>query len=101
MSYLIKVHKTYRSVVAVCDEEIIGKNYEEGQKVLQVPESFYKGEIIATEKELMELLVDLAAEDSTFNIAGKRSVDAAIKAGLVNKKGVGTVQGIPFALILL
>lgn len=101
MSYYIKVHKTYRSVVAVCDEELIGKRFDEGERVLEVTEGFYKGEIINKEEELRELMIDLAKEDSTFNITGEKSVQAAMKAGIVRKDGVMTVQGIPFALILL
>ena len=101
MSYYIKLHKTYRAVVAVCDEELIGKTFEEGQRILQVLENFYKGEVIKEDKEQIELLIDLAKEDSTFNIIGKRSVEAAMKAGIVKKDGIMTVAGIPFAMILL
>jgi len=40
-------------------------------------------------------------EDSTFNIIGKKSVNAALKAGIITKDGIKKIQGIPFALILL
>ena len=43
----------------------------------------------------------MAAEDATFNIAGEKSVNAAIKAGVISKESVGKIQGIPFALVLL
>ncbi len=97
---LIKIHKAYRDVVAVCDSELLGKSFEEGIKVLHVRENFYNGEE-KTAEELVELLKDLAMEDSTFNIVGKNSVDCALKAGIISKEGVKRFQGIPFALVLL
>ncbi len=97
---LLKIHKSYRGVVAVCDSELLGKKFEEGQKILEVRESFYNGEEIK-EKKMIELMSDLAKEDATFNIIGKNSVNAALKAGIISKKGIKKVQGVPFALVLL
>ncbi len=100
MPHLIKIHKAYRLVAAVCDEEILGRKFEEGNKVLDVTESFFKGEEVDDE-ELGKMLAELAREDATFNIIGKSSVDAALRAGIISKAGIRKVQGIPFALVLL
>ncbi len=97
---LMKIHKSYRDVVAICDSELLGQVYEEGEKVLEVRENFYNGEEIEEEK-LIKILQDLAAEDATFNIVGKRSVEAALKAGIISKEGIKKVQEVPFALVLL
>ena len=97
---LIKIHKSYRLVVAICDKELLGKTYEQGNRILEVRESFYNGEQ-KEEKEMIELMKDLEKEDATFNIAGKKSVNAALKAGIISKEGIMKVQGIPFALDLL
>lgn len=97
---LIKIHKAYREVVAVCDIELIGRHFEEGAAVLDLKENFYKGEE-KTEPEMLEILSDLAKEDATFNIVGKKSIDCALNAGIISEEGVKTVQGIPFALVLL
>jgi hypothetical protein len=97
---LIKIHKVYRSVVAVCDSEIVGRTFEEGIRQLNIKENFFNGEEIA-EKELIEKIDDLAKEDATFFIAGKKSVSCAIKAGIVTQEGIGTVQEVPFALVLI
>ncbi|MBS3074294.1 DUF424 family protein [Candidatus Pacearchaeota archaeon] len=99
-SHLIKVHKTYRLVVAVCDAELLGKKFEEGNKQLNIMLNFYNGEEIQ-EEELMKTLIDLAKEDATFNIAGKSSVNCALKCGIISKAGIKKVQGVPFALVLL
>lgn len=96
----IKVIKSYRDVVAVCDSSILGKKFEQGKFQLDVKESFYKGEQVSEEKAI-EIMKKMAAEDATFNITGEKSVNAAIKAGVISKESIGKIQGIPFALVLL
>lgn len=96
----IKIHKAYRTVVAICDSDILGKRFEEGIKQLDIRETFYNGEE-KSEQEIIELMKDLAMEDATFNIAGKNSVDCALKSGIIRKEGIKTIQNIPYALVLL
>lgn len=96
----IKIHNSYRTVVAICDSELIGKIFEEGKKQLDIRETFYKGEK-KTEKEIEEMMIDFAKEDATFNIVGKKSTETALKAGIIGKEGVMKIQGIPYALALL
>ena len=97
---LIKIHKAYRQVVAICDSEILGKTFEQGKAILDVRESFYNGEE-KTEQEITEIMRDLAREDATFNITGKQAVKAAVKAGIIAEEGIKHIQGIPYALVLL
>ena len=98
---LIKIHKAYREIVAVCDNDLLGKVFEEGNKVLDIRENFFKGEEIS-EAKLTEMLKELSSAcDATFNIVGKKSIDCAIKSGIIDKSGIRTVKGIPFALALL
>jgi len=97
---LVKIHKSYRTIVAVCDAELLGKIFEEGKMQIDVSDAFYGGEK-KTDKEVIELLKDSATEDATFNILGEKSVNAAIKAGIIDGKGIIRIQGIPHALSLL
>lgn len=97
---LIKIHKSYRYIVAVCDKEILGKTFEQGNRILEIRETFYNGDEV-TEKEAIEIMQDLNKEDATFNIAGKKSVQAALKAGIISKEGIKYVDKIPFALVLM
>jgi len=96
----IKIHKTYREVVAICDSELIGKYFEEGEFQLDIKESFYKGEEISEEKT-KEIIQNLSREDATFNIVGKKSIQCAVDIGLISKEIIKKIQGIPFALVLL
>ncbi len=96
----IKIHKTYRDVVAICDSNLLGKRFEEGEKQLHITENFYGGKEI-NEKELTEQIEKLTKQDATFNIVGKKSIGIGIKSGIISKKGVMEVKNIPFALVLI
>jgi hypothetical protein len=99
----INIIKTYRTVIAVCDKELIGKKFEQGLLQLDIKESFYKGEEgkQVSEEEATNLMESFSDEDATFNIVGKKSVACALKCGVIEKEGIKTVQGIPFALSLM
>jgi hypothetical protein len=96
----VKVMNSYRTIVAACDKELIGKTFEEGKLQLNLKESFYQGEEIE-KKEMIDLLKDYVQEDATFNLVGQKVINCALKAGIIKQDNVGTIQGIPYALILL
>jgi uncharacterized protein len=96
----IKLHKSYRTVVAVCDSNLLGKRFEKGIKQLDCRENFYKDKE-HTHSEAVQLLKRESAEDSTFNIVGEKSIKAAKEAGIIDDSGILEIQGIPFALVLL
>jgi len=96
----IKIHSSYRKIVAVCDAELLGKRFEQGKMQLEVRKDFYGGER-KSEKEVVKLLREAEREDATFNLVGNKAVDAGIKAGIINKEGVLRIKGIPHALSLL
>ena len=95
-----KITKSYRDVVALCDKELLGKIFFEKKFQLDVKESFYKGELVSHEQALA-LIEEMMAEDATFNIVGERAVQTAKEAGLIDDKAVGSIAGIPFALVLI
>ena len=96
----IKIHKSYRQVIAVCDSEILGKKFEEGNRQLELRENFYKDKEVS-EKEAINIMKRGSYEDATFNIVGKESIGAAIKSEIIAKGDVDYIDNIPFALVLL
>lgn len=96
----VKIHKSYRNVVAVCDSDLIGKTFEEGIKQIKIRESFFRDKELSAE-ETIALMKTESKEDSTFNIVGKQSIKAAKQAGIITEEGIGYIQGIPYALVLL
>jgi hypothetical protein len=97
---LIKVIKSYREIIAICDSDLLGKKFEQGKFQLDVKESFYKGKEMPDEEAIKTMKL-MAKEDATFNIVGKASVSAALKAGIISEQGIKTIQGVPFAMALL
>ena len=97
---LIKIHKSYRDVVAVCDSNLIGKKFGEGKFQLDIKNSFYKGEE-KTKQEAIQIMQNMSGEDATFNIVGKESVACALEAGIISKQGIKEIECVPFALVLL
>ena len=96
----VNIIRTYRDVVAICDSELLGKVFEEGNFQLNIKENFYKGEEVSEQKTI-EIIKDMAKEDSTFNIVGEQAINAAIEAKIIDKEGIKKIQEIPFALVLL
>ena len=96
----VKVHKSYRNVVAICDSNILGKKFEEGKRQLDIRESFYRGEEVDIKKAI-EIMKLQKREDATFNIVGNFSVKTALEVGIIEEGNVGEVAGIKFALVFL
>jgi uncharacterized protein len=96
----VKVHVAYRKIVAVCDSDIIGKTFSEGNKQIEVRDAFFRGEE-KNKEDMIKFLKDQEKEDATFNIVGKESVDCAIIAGIISKDGIMTIDNVPVALVLM
>lgn len=94
---LIKIHRSYRIVVALCDTDLLGKYFEEDIRQLRLNEHFFKGEEI-TPLEAHKQLQKQMAEDASCNIVGKEAVAIAQQAGAITKEMIRTIQGIPYAL---
>ena len=102
MAIKIKIHESYRKVIAVADSNLIGKKFVEGRLQLDITESFYGGKEFSKEKA-MKIIKEGALEDAAFNIVGKESIGAAIEVGIIDDAPgcILKIQGIPHALSLL
>jgi len=79
-------------IVAVCDRDILGKKFKEGNLVLKLDESFYKGSE-AREDEIKEALTCA----SIANIAGEKAIACAVGCGCIDPDTVIYIDGIPHA----
>jgi hypothetical protein len=96
----IKIHRSYRTVVAACDLALLGKKFEEGKRQLDIRENFYKDKE-CDKKEAIKIMQLQVIEDATFNIVGKEATEAAKEAGIISNENISKVKNIPFALTLL
>ncbi len=92
---LIKIHKNQgKEVIAICDEDIIGKTFEEKDLQLKISEYFYKGEKISDEDALIILKTA-----RNINIAGKKAVNFALKNKIIEEDNIITIAGVPNAQV--
>jgi hypothetical protein len=98
MIFLKKHSGEHGVILAMCDEELIGKVLKSGSIYLDLAKyaSFYKGDLLS-EKEAADL-VD-SEEFSSANVIGKRSVEIMISKGIVDKSDVKRVEKVPFVQV--
>ena len=99
---LVKIHKSYRTIVAICDSNLIDKKFESKKEntQLDLTTGFFKGDE-TSESKVLEIIENASFEDASFNVVGEKSVECALKAGIIDKKAIKKIQGIPVALTLL
>jgi hypothetical protein len=93
----LKVHQNPKgSIVAACDEELVGKILEDKKHYMDIDKyrGFYVGEK-AGEKELEKAL----SRFSSANLVGKGPVDIAIKMGLAQKEDIMYIKRTPYIQI--
>ncbi len=95
---LVKLHKNQegQSVAAVCDTELAGKKFEEGNLQLDLTSDFYAGE----ETDDMHA-GDMMRNSDVINLVGEKSVKCAIKEELIEEGHVKKIAGIPYAQVII
>ncbi len=82
------------TLVAACDSELLGKKFSDNELCLEIG-SFYDGKKV-NESMFLEHL----ASATSANLVGKSTVNAAIKAGFIDKESVIRIHGIPYAMMV-
>jgi uncharacterized protein len=82
-------------LVSVCDRNVLGETFENGDVSITVTEEFYGGEE-ADESEVAATL----ARASVGNLVGERAVALAIERGHVDETNVLDIDGTPHAQFL-
>ncbi len=97
MSMLVKVHrKEHRTIVSVCDRELLGQLIEENGKQLDLRGDFYKGE----ERNVQEI-GDIMRNSDGVNLVGKEAIELGLQEGVIEKEHVLTIKGVPHAQAIL
>jgi hypothetical protein len=92
MMYL-KIYKTGQDVlVAVCDCELQGRTFTEGELSLEVSAGFF-----GDEKVSLDVVEKALLDASIANIVGERAVACAARLDCIDKENVLLIDGIPCA----
>ena len=81
-------------LLAICDEELLGKTLREGKIVFKISEDFYKGKKISVDQA-----VSMIENSTIINLIGNECVKKAIENGYVHPKAVLKIEGISHAQI--
>ena len=82
-------------LVAVCDEEILGKTLEGGKVPFKVSEGFYKGTLGEVDEAIAAM-----KQATICNLIGKKIVEAAIDCNMVHERAIIYFGDVPHAQIV-
>jgi hypothetical protein len=82
-------------LVSVCDADVLGDEFENGEVSLTVETDFYDGETVDE-----ETVVSSLAKCSVANIVGTHAVNLAIDHGFVEEENVLDLDGTRHAQLL-
>ena len=89
----IKIYKQGNNIlIGACDEKLIGKKFVDGKFQIDVTREFYDGERITA-----EVLKKYLENATIANLVGEKTVQCAIKLGLVDPDCVLKINGVPHA----
>ena len=84
---ILKERKTERGLlVSVCDADVLGESFENGEVSLTVEEGFYAGEEADEVDE--EAVVESLGRAAVANLVGTECVEVAVEAGIIDAEQV-------------
>jgi len=96
MRVYLKIRRVQKDVVvAVCDENLLGKKFEEGKLRLHIKEDFYGGQLVSIKEG-----IDAIKEATIANIVGENIIRKLIEEGLIIEEAVIKIAGIPHVQII-
>jgi len=93
----VKIHRNERdTILAACDEDLVGRTFREDNKRLDVSEIFYKGEAVGR-----DMLVERMKNVTIMNLVGDEVVTIAIEEGYASEDSVIEVDGVKHVQVVL
>jgi len=93
--YIKEYNSGSELLVAVCDQELVGRSFKDGELHLTVSERFYKGEE-ATEEDVIGSL----RHATIANLVGRRAIQCALDHKFIDETSIIVVDGVPHAQML-
>jgi len=82
-------------LLAVCDSDLLGKTFREGEMAFEVKEDFYKGF-----RTSIEEAVNLIEGSTIVNLVGCNIVNEAVERGYVHPEATVRICGVVHAQIV-
>ena len=92
----IRIHRGLDdTVLAACDEDVLGKTYSGNDMRITVHESFYNGELVPE-----EIFIEHMRNVQIMNLVGERTISLAIENGHVSEDCVIEIGGVKHAQVV-
>jgi hypothetical protein len=92
----VNLKKVGRNVLlAICDNELLGRTLRQGKIVFPIKDEFYNGGKVSVEEA-----VGMIENSTIVNMVGRNCVEMAIRKGYVHPEAVLKIDGIPHAQIV-
>lgn len=93
--YYVKIHERGKTrITAICDKNILGKTFEEGEMQINISERFYKGEVVDGNAIVKEMF-----DAEVLNIIGNKIVELALKNNIIKRENIANICGVAHAEI--
>ncbi len=93
----VKIHMNERdTILAACDEHLIGMTFKEEGKRLDVSEVFYRGDSVGR-----DVLVAKMKNATIMNLIGDEVVSIAIEEGYASEENVIEIDGVKHVQVVL
>lgn len=94
---IVKLHKTSdgRTILAICDKNLLNKKFEEGGLQLDLTSDFYKGGE-KPEKEVFELI----KRAQIINAVGEKCIHFLLKNKIVSEESIIKIRDIPHVQVV-
>ncbi len=94
---IVKIHQANkRKIVSLCDANLIGKKFEDGNLQLDVSNLFYNGEKLNEEG-----ILNVVKDADSLNIVGVESIKFSLKNKLVEEVNIIKIKKIPHVISIL
>ena len=85
-----------KQVLAICDEELLGKIIEENDFILDLSSEFYRGEKISKDD-----LKELIKTTYIINAVGEKTLDFLKQENLIDKENIKFIDSIPHIQVII
>jgi hypothetical protein len=94
---ILKKHSAEgKLVLAIIDDDLLGKKFEEENKILDFTSEFYNGE--KTGEDEIKKIIHAAY---LINAAGKKTIEFFKKLDLIDDNGVKSINKVPYTYIMM
>ena len=92
----VKIHSGMGdTMMAACDEDVLGNTYSGNGARITVSEAFYNGELVPE-----EIFVERMGRMTNMNLVGERTVSLAVENGYVSEGCIMEIGGVKHAQVV-